>query len=150
MRLNFPQTCVLALNAPERVPFLDGDHWQWADAFDMATGENLLHTDPSIAGSLSKTRAALLAVVEQLTRPPYNFLNSHIFVLGYAQGGSIAVDLGLQVFLGGVMSINGPPFSLSLNKVKTSTTPMLCLSGRGMAQDTVCSILGMWPFANTD
>ncbi|KAL7750941.1 hypothetical protein RI367_003521 [Sorochytrium milnesiophthora] len=140
-RLTLPQTAVLALNAPSRLPLLDGDHWQWVDAFDLTTGDVRHHTDVSVRQSLHRTRAKLLETVQRLTQAPYNYLASQIFVLGYAQGGALAVDLALQTFVGGAISINGPPFSVSLAEAKTKQSHILLLFASKTERDTVDQLL---------
>lgn len=52
-QLNLPQTAVLSLQAPERVPLLEEEAYQWWDSFD-ALGESA-STPPS--SSLQCTRA---------------------------------------------------------------------------------------------
>ncbi|KAF8153252.1 hypothetical protein B0H34DRAFT_774248 [Crassisporium funariophilum] len=85
--LKLPQTAVLALRAPEQVPFLYEESYQWFTSFDDL-GEMVERPNPTPALQF------LLKVVDHLTNEcswPINRI--HLF--GFAQGGSVASEFGI-------------------------------------------------------
>ncbi|GAA6038339.1 hypothetical protein JCM8097_003953 [Rhodosporidiobolus ruineniae] len=105
---NLPQTAVLAIQAPERVPLLEEEAWQWWDSFD-ALGELIRNPNPSA------TLHLLTKVLEHLTAPLSSsstsspaalssstattgcgWLPSQIHLFGYQQGGTLAGELALS------------------------------------------------------
>ncbi|KAI0669116.1 hypothetical protein C8Q78DRAFT_978867 [Trametes maxima] len=141
-QLHLPQTATLALRAPEKVPYLYEEAYQWYESFDPL-GELLERPNPTPAIDL------LTKVLEHLVKgcawPPVRI---HLF--GFAQGGSVAAESALKYWrselslqqkslpspphqnsggynprsLGSVVSVSGP--LLSYPTLKTpSPTPLL-------------------------
>ncbi|PIL26395.1 hypothetical protein GSI_12152 [Ganoderma sinense ZZ0214-1] len=86
-QLHLPQTAALALRAPEQIPFLYEQAFQWYTSFDPL-GELIDRPNPTPALEL------LSKVIEHLTKdcawPPQRI---HLF--GFAQGGSVAAEFAL-------------------------------------------------------
>ncbi|KAG0704137.1 hypothetical protein DFH29DRAFT_393054 [Suillus ampliporus] len=86
--LKLPQTATLALRAPDVIPFLYEQAFQWYPSFDQL-GDLIERPDPSPALNLFKD------VLDHLTGecgwPPHRI---HLF--GFAQGGSVAAEACLQ------------------------------------------------------
>ncbi|KAF8166380.1 hypothetical protein BJ912DRAFT_863162 [Pholiota molesta] len=85
--LKLPQTAILALRAPEQVPFLYEDAWQWYPSFDDL-GEPIAHPNPTPAIEF------LSKVIHHLTSEcTWPLERIHLF--GFAQGGSVAAEFAL-------------------------------------------------------
>eukprot|EP00967_Tisochrysis_lutea_P131334 scaffold228178_cov44-Tisochrysis_lutea.AAC.1 len=108
-KMELPQTAALALRAPIDLPFgIDGS--QWHDSFDVSTGELIQPQDGERRRVLSlerESRMRLLNLLDQLEA--CGWPRQRVFVLGYAQGGTAALDLALSSRrrLGGVVSVCG-------------------------------------------
>ncbi|OBZ74866.1 hypothetical protein A0H81_05128 [Grifola frondosa] len=120
-QLKLPQSATLALRAPEQIPYLYEQAFQWYESFDPL-GELLERPNPTPALDL------MMKVLSHLTKdcswPPHRI---HFF--GFAQGGSVAVELVLKWWraeleqqtksdgqrvarpLGSVVSVSGPLLS---------------------------------------
>ncbi|KAL1743408.1 Alpha/Beta hydrolase protein [Schizophyllum fasciatum] len=112
-QLKLPQTAVLALRAPQQIPFMDMESYQWYTSFDPL-GELVPNPDPTPALDL------LTRVVDYLTAEcawaPHQL---HFF--GFAQGGSVAAEFALRWWqahssddagrLGSLVSVSGPLLS---------------------------------------
>ncbi|KIJ51440.1 hypothetical protein M422DRAFT_58933 [Sphaerobolus stellatus SS14] len=126
-QLHLPQTAVLALRAPEKVPYLDGEEaYQWYESFDNL-GELLSKPNPTAV--LEFLEKLLDHLVRDCHWQPNNI---HLF--GFGQGGSVAVELGLRWWklrggeqaetrLGSIVSIAGPLLSYPTIP-KPCTTPV--------------------------
>ncbi|KDQ19368.1 hypothetical protein BOTBODRAFT_27952 [Botryobasidium botryosum FD-172 SS1] len=129
-QLRLPQTATLALRAPERIPFLyDEEAFQWYESFD-ALGELLTRPNPTPAlDLLGKVLAYLIRECSWSAR--------QIHLFGFAQGGSVAAELGVRwwrehasdaepgsVALGSVVSVEGPLLSHP-TLAQPSPTPVL-------------------------
>ncbi|KAG2064575.1 hypothetical protein BDR04DRAFT_1109915 [Suillus decipiens] len=86
--LKLPQTATLALRAPDLVPFLYEQAFQWYPSFDQL-GDLIERPDPSPALNLLKNVFGHLT--GECGWPPHRI---HLF--GFAQGGSIAAEACLQ------------------------------------------------------
>lgn len=82
--LNLPQTATLALRAPEQIPFLYEQAYQWYTSFDPL-GDLIDHPNPTPA--LDALSTILTHLIDDCGWPPHRI---HLF--GFAQGGSIAVE----------------------------------------------------------
>lgn len=82
--LNLPQTATLALRAPEQIPFLYEQAYQWYTSFDPL-GDLIDRPNPTPA--LDLLRIVISHLVDDCNWPP---LRIHLF--GFAQGGSVAVE----------------------------------------------------------
>jgi len=87
-QLKLPQTAILALRAPEQVPFLYEESYQWYPSFDDL-GETIENPNPTIAlDLLSRT---LNHLINDCTWSP-----NRIHFFGFAQGGSVATEFGVK------------------------------------------------------
>ncbi|KIJ63641.1 hypothetical protein HYDPIDRAFT_113137 [Hydnomerulius pinastri MD-312] len=85
--LNLPQTAVLSLRAPEQIPFLYEQAYQWYTSFDLL-GELIDRPNPTPA--LNVMSAVLTHLTKDCAWPP-----NRIHLFGFAQGGSVAVESAL-------------------------------------------------------
>ncbi|KAJ3372363.1 hypothetical protein HDU91_003791 [Kappamyces sp. JEL0680] len=108
--MNLPQTGLLLLQAPFPIPYFDEGSC-WYPSFDLAGNELTMANQDTRLG-LEKTRRLL-----------GDLLNGHVlwnaarktgwpaervFLLGFAQGGQVALDLAQSLpLLGGVVSLSG-------------------------------------------
>ncbi|KAG2218779.1 hypothetical protein INT45_000316 [Circinella minor] len=108
-KLNLPQTATLAIQAPEPVPYMDGCY-QWYPSFDFLTGDMLTPANPERLKGLFRTRKLVSELLEHLITD-CGFEASRIFLFGFSQGGTVALDIALFGSeirnLGGVISISG-------------------------------------------
>ncbi|KAJ3497788.1 hypothetical protein NLJ89_g10302 [Agrocybe chaxingu] len=86
--LKLPQTAVLALRAPEQVPFLYEDAYQWYTSFDDL-GEIIERPNPTPAFQFLGT------VIDHLTND-CTWPLDRIHFFGFAQGGSVAAEFALE------------------------------------------------------
>ncbi|KDR74958.1 hypothetical protein GALMADRAFT_249912 [Galerina marginata CBS 339.88] len=86
--LKLPQTAVLALRAPEQVPFLYEAAYQWYTSFDDL-GEMLTRPNPTPALQV------LSKVIDHLMKD-CAWTVSRIHLFGFAQGGSVAAEFGID------------------------------------------------------
>ncbi|KAF7792941.1 hypothetical protein EIP86_004044 [Pleurotus ostreatoroseus] len=86
--LKLPQTATLALRAPDLIPFLYEEAYQWYTSFDPL-GDLLSNPNPTPAVEL------LVRVFTYLTQecawPP-----ERIHLFGFAQGGTVTAEAGVQ------------------------------------------------------
>ncbi|KAH9474827.1 putative hydrolase [Psilocybe cubensis] len=85
--LKLPQTAVLALRAPEQVPFLYEEAYQWYTSFDDL-GETITRPNPTPALQF------LSKVIDHLMKD-CAWPISRIHFFGFAQGGSVAAEFGI-------------------------------------------------------
>jgi predicted esterase len=125
-KLQLPQTASLAIRAP--LPLLDmGFTW-----FDVITAAGDVCLDsPDAVASLRDTSRAMCLLVQRL-HSQHSYPLRNIFVLGYSQGGTVALGT-LQslnaVAIGGVISISGAP-PPAPHAMQPSTTPVLFTLGQ--------------------
>ncbi|KAI6126871.1 hypothetical protein F5141DRAFT_997358 [Pisolithus sp. B1] len=81
---NLPQTATLALRAPEQIPFLYEQAYQWYTSFDPL-GDLIERPKPTPA--LDLLRIVIAHLVDDC-----NWLPLRIHLFGFAQGGSVAVE----------------------------------------------------------
>jgi len=104
-----PQCAVLALRAPQALLDLG---WTWLPGFDEQGG---LLPDGCAAQveSLAQLRTRFAALLQTL-QDSHGWARRDVYVLGFSQGGTVALDLALNVAppaLGGVVSVSGGPFA---------------------------------------
>ncbi|KAH8829124.1 hypothetical protein DL96DRAFT_1463233 [Flagelloscypha sp. PMI_526] len=114
-QFHLPQTAILALRAPDQIPYLDEEAFQWFESFDLL-GELLARPNPTPAVDL------LFRIVEHLTTK-CKWPSQRLHFFGFGQGGTVAAEFGLSwenkhERLGSIVSINGP-----LVSYPTPTTP---------------------------
>ncbi|KAL0573900.1 hypothetical protein V5O48_008048 [Marasmius crinis-equi] len=113
--LKLPQTAILALRAPEKIPFLHEEAYQWYTSFDQL-GDLIDRPNPTPALDL------LSKLFAHLT-DHCGWSSDKIHLFGFAQGGSVALEFAIKHFrqnsnangtsgrLGSVVSISGPLLS---------------------------------------
>ncbi|KAI8992745.1 hypothetical protein BD414DRAFT_482062 [Trametes punicea] len=87
-QLHLPQTATLALRAPEKIPFLYEEAYQWYTSFDPL-GELLERPNPTPALEL------MTKVIDHLVNDCSWSVN-RIHFFGFAQGGSVAAEFALK------------------------------------------------------
>ncbi|TFK83627.1 hypothetical protein K466DRAFT_567709 [Polyporus arcularius HHB13444] len=87
-QLHLPQTATLALRAPELIPFLYEQAFQWYTSFDPL-GELLEHPNPTPA--LELMDKVVNHLIKDCAWPPHRI---HLF--GFAQGGTVAAEFALK------------------------------------------------------
>ncbi|KAJ8093503.1 hypothetical protein AAF712_002282 [Marasmius tenuissimus] len=112
-QLKLPQTAILALRAPEKIPFLYEEAYQWYTSFDQL-GDLIHRPNPTPALDL------LSKVLTHLTEK-CSWTSDKIHLFGFAQGGSVALEFAIKYWrqkseggsgrLGSVVSISGPLLS---------------------------------------
>ncbi|KIK99537.1 hypothetical protein PAXRUDRAFT_822613 [Paxillus rubicundulus Ve08.2h10] len=85
--VNLPQTAVLALRAPEQIPYLYEQAFQWYSSFDPL-GDIIEHPNPTPA--LELIAKVLNHLTTDCTWPP-----NRIHIFGFGQGGSVAAESAL-------------------------------------------------------
>ncbi|KAH9856075.1 hypothetical protein C2E23DRAFT_501623 [Lenzites betulinus] len=114
--LRLPQTATLALRAPEMIPFLYEEAYQWYTSFDNL-GELLERPNPTPALEL------MTKVVDHLVKdcawPPHRI---HLF--GFAQGGSVAAEFALRYW----RTANSPPQKSSVSPPNPESTSAVSYS----------------------
>ncbi|KAF8892906.1 hypothetical protein BD779DRAFT_1507669 [Infundibulicybe gibba] len=126
-QLKLPQTAILALRAPEQVPFLYEEAYQWYPSFDDL-GELIERPNPT----------SVLELISKI----YDHLTDHckwpanrIHLFGFAQGGSVVAEFGVKIWrkqmqnslalsLGSIVTISGPMLSYPTISA-LSPTPLL-------------------------
>ncbi|KAK7461087.1 hypothetical protein VKT23_009016 [Stygiomarasmius scandens] len=89
-QFKLPQTAVLALRAPEQIPFLYEEAYQWYTSFDPL-GELISQPNPTPALDF------LTKVINHLTDPTQcAWPSNKIHFFGFAQGGSVALEFGIK------------------------------------------------------
>jgi len=83
-QLRLPQTATLALRAPQQIPFLHEEAYQWYPSFDQL-GDIIERPNP--AGAVTLLSTVLDHLMSVCTWPAQNI---HLF--GFAQGGSVALE----------------------------------------------------------
>ena len=124
-KLQLPQTAVLAVRAP--IPMLDIG-FTWFDVF-TESGDLCFDSSDAIA-SLRETSAALLPLLQRV-HAQYGYALRNIFMLGFSQGGTVALGAALSmgcVTIGGIISICGAP-PPPLPSTMCSSTPILFTLG---------------------
>ncbi|EKM78385.1 hypothetical protein AGABI1DRAFT_75973, partial [Agaricus bisporus var. burnettii JB137-S8] len=86
-QLKLPQTATLAIRAPEKIPYLYEEAYQWYESFDPL-GELLPHPNPTPAIQLLEKIVLYLT-----TECQWPLQRIHWF--GFAQGGSVIVEFAL-------------------------------------------------------
>ncbi|TCD71016.1 hypothetical protein EIP91_000514 [Steccherinum ochraceum] len=87
-QLKLPQTATLALRAPEQIPYLYEQAYQWYESFDLL-GEMLERPNPTSA--LDLLTKVLAHLTETCHWPP-----DRIHFFGFAQGGSVACEVAVK------------------------------------------------------
>ncbi|KAA8647022.1 hypothetical protein EYZ11_000148 [Aspergillus tanneri] len=142
--LNLPETTILTLQAPTRLPFdLPGYHWGDDISFDASTGG--LDMD---AGFVQSTRLLVTDVLRNTLIAKCGYRAREILILGFGQGGMLGLvgarefeqqvgkDTAHETSLSGVVSI-GAPYPLSGSSVgEKNRTPVLLVAGRESATVT--------------
>ncbi|KAI9460683.1 Alpha/Beta hydrolase protein [Boletus coccyginus] len=144
--LHLPQTAVLALRAPEQIPYLYEQAFQWYTSFDPL-GEIIERPNPTLAIEvMAKVFDHLIA---ECAWPP-----NRIHLFGFGQGGSVAAETALAWWkrelvktfnaeqkpvpptrhLGSVASVSGPLLSYP-TLATPCPTPLLIFSRGSVAKN---------------
>ncbi|KAI0796401.1 hypothetical protein BC629DRAFT_1592623 [Irpex lacteus] len=124
--LKLPQTATLALRAPELIPFLYEEAYQWYTSFD-GLGDLLTNPNPSPALEL------LTRVVTHLTKD-CSWPANRIHLFGFAQGGTVAAEFAVKWWRSALSTVNKDdtspdssriPASQALGSVVTVCGPLL-------------------------
>ncbi|KAF8635578.1 hypothetical protein AX15_000228 [Amanita polypyramis BW_CC] len=138
-QLKLPQTAILSLRAPEQIPYLEEEAFQWYISFDHL-GELIQHPNPTPAVEL------LSKVVEHIMKE-CGWPANRIHFFGFAQGGTVAAEFGIKfwkdqlqeqrssftsstaapsssISLGSIISVSGPLLSWPTSNI-VSPTPVL-------------------------
>ncbi|CAH7690581.1 hypothetical protein BY996DRAFT_6417543 [Phakopsora pachyrhizi] len=113
-KLNLPQTAILTLRGPERVPLLEEDAFQWWESFDLLTGA------PALVPNPTRTLNWMMEIIQSLLSPSNGWSQESIHFFGFGQGGSCASE---SVFLWGR---NNPELAC-LGSLVTASGPLLSL-----------------------
>lgn len=112
LQRTLPQTAILSVQAPIRVPILEEDAWMWWDSFD-SLGEVITQPDPRRALRDMQNLFAYLTAPN--TEGGCGWSMQHIHVFGFAQGGTVLLEslaaMRAQT-LGSATSVCGPLLSL--------------------------------------
>ncbi|KAK7037498.1 hypothetical protein VNI00_010990 [Paramarasmius palmivorus] len=110
-QLHLPQTAILALRAPDQIPFLEEQAFQWYTSFDQL-GELIDRPNPTPA--LDLLTKVFNHLIQDCTWP-----STKIHLFGFAQGGSVALEFAIKFWrngdmkerIGSVVSVSGPLLS---------------------------------------
>lgn len=103
-QMQLPQTAILSLSGPMPLPF-DLRGFSWFPTFHRVTGERLSPEDQTTNRlvDFQRTRKSLIHFIETLVLV-FGWKHERVFVLGYSEGGCVALDLAMQFEkLGGVL-----------------------------------------------
>ncbi|RDB17054.1 hypothetical protein Hypma_001771 [Hypsizygus marmoreus] len=128
-QLKLPQTAILALRAPEQVPFLYEDSFQWYTSFDDL-GELIERPNPTPA--LDLLTKVLKHLVEDCSWPPHRI---HFF--GFAQGGSVAAEFGIRWWKDHLQAQRADP---SLAKTGGAFGSVVSISGPLLSYPTLSTL----------
>jgi predicted esterase len=131
--LNLPDALAITLNPPFPLPYPLGPGDQWSEDLQVDTATGALDQDSPL------TRAVEIVahdVILEVLINKYRYRPDCIHLLGFGQGGSVAVSVPLHsslaatYTLGSVISIGGYlPISTSSVRSSKNRTPILLLSG---------------------
>ncbi|PBK69732.1 hypothetical protein ARMSODRAFT_143707 [Armillaria solidipes] len=133
-QLKLPQTAILALRAPDQIPYLYEDAFQWYNSFDLL-GELVRYPNPTPALDLMKQ--VLRHLVDDCA-----WREDRVHLLGFAQGGSVAAEFGLKWWkeqkgkLGSIVSVGGPLLSYPTIE-ELSPTPLLVVHRASPAEPSL-------------
>ena len=104
IKMNLPQTALLSIQGSIGIPFAG---WAWTPSFDDQ-GNILPDNHPLVQKGLLESRSRVSTYIHSIGA---TWPKERIFLLGFGQGGSIALDLVLNADLnvGGVISLGGFP-----------------------------------------
>ncbi|KAI8905625.1 Alpha/Beta hydrolase protein [Gorgonomyces haynaldii] len=107
LKMQLPQTKVISLEAQCPVPFMP-EVKGWFPKFSM-DGEELNVKSAVVKSGLDKSRQEIIRFLKEnvLGDGKDRFPPERVFFLGFSQGGTMAVDVGLNLKIGGVISISG-------------------------------------------
>ncbi|KZV62134.1 hypothetical protein PENSPDRAFT_692769 [Peniophora sp. CONT] len=141
--LKLPQTATLAIRAPDKIPFLYEEAYQWYTSFD-GIGDLIDNPNPTPALDL------LSKILTHLTQDcawPVNRI--HLF--GFAQGGSVAAESALKWWrsqpqtagpieaLGSVVTVGGPLLSYPNTLSRPCPTPLFVFARQPPAESAMPS-----------
>ncbi|KAF9427138.1 hypothetical protein BGZ94_005410 [Podila epigama] len=107
--LQLPHTATCCIQAPTPVPYIEQEGWMWYPSFNNLTGDLLGPESPERMNQVrQKIRPNLVSLVRHFI-DDCGFESNRIFLFGFSQGASIALDFAAfgGIGLGGVISIAG-------------------------------------------
>lgn len=134
--LNLPDVLTITLNPPFPLPFPLGPGDQWSEDLQVDATTGAFDSDSPLTRAVELVAKDVIAdvLIEKSEYRP-----DHIHLIGFGQGGSVAVSVPLHASLssfaplGGVISIGGAlPISTTVNSPSSASknrTPLLLLSG---------------------
>ncbi|KAJ7764524.1 hypothetical protein DFH07DRAFT_811502 [Mycena maculata] len=126
-QLKLPQTAILAVRAPDQVPFLYEESFAWFPSFDEL-GELIERPNPTPA--LALMDRIVQHLTDDCTWPAHRI---HLF--GFAQGGSVAAELGVKMSrqtLGSIVTVSGPLLSYPTLSTRSSTPVLVAYRSSAM------------------
>jgi len=156
--LRLPQTAILALRAPSKIPYLYEDAFQWYESFDPL-GELLASPNPTPA--LDVMDQVLDYLISSCSWPP-----ERIHLFGYAQGGSVAAEIALRRWkasvsslspgssnvaklpLGSIVAVDGPLLSYPTLKPPCAIPALYCHHSKQEPSSAVMSFRKGFSFVN--
>ncbi|KAJ3417519.1 25S rRNA (adenine645-N1)-methyltransferase [Chytridiales sp. JEL 0842] len=116
VKMQLPQTALLAIQAPYKIPFYENDAdigTAWWPSIDPRTGDFLDHDCKEAKEGRLKTRELVGEVLRSVSSTDMSsavgWVPGNIFILGFSQGGSCGLDVVCNgnCRVGGVISISG-------------------------------------------
>ncbi|KIY69925.1 hypothetical protein CYLTODRAFT_392861 [Cylindrobasidium torrendii FP15055 ss-10] len=119
-----PQTAVLSVRAPEQIPYLYEQAFQWYESFDPL-GELIPNPNPTPA-------LDVLTVLFAKLTDDFGWPATRIHFFGFAQGGTVALELALKWHrarpsepFASVVSVSGPLISFPTLDKRCSTSVLI-------------------------
>ncbi|WVN86233.1 uncharacterized protein L203_101394 [Cryptococcus depauperatus CBS 7841] len=91
-QINLPSTAVLSLSAPDVIPLMDHPSFSWYQTFDP-----MFNTLPLSSQDPTKHLSKLRNLLETLTSQEIGWKLEDIHLFGWGQGGTMALELGLDI-----------------------------------------------------
>ncbi|KAI8913174.1 Alpha/Beta hydrolase protein [Entophlyctis helioformis] len=112
-KMQLPQTAICALTGPCPIPYFE-EGTGWYPAFD-ALGEEYEPGAVKVQDGLEESRNLIAEFIDECVLGPTGWPAERVFLLGFSQGGSMALDVALlgvrsngsPLNLGGVVSVSG-------------------------------------------
>lgn len=116
IKMQLPQTMIISLKAPHRVPYLPTT--QWYPIFDYYANP-IDSNDPQVQQELKES---IDLIHDFINNNLSNYDSNRIFLLGFKQGGTLALHYSLKYKVGGIVSFGGLIQDLSSINTRTLIT----------------------------
>ncbi len=153
--LNLPDAVTISLQPPFPLPFPVGPGFHWSDDLRVETSSGAIDED----SPLTRSTDMIARVVSEVLIKEHHFSPPAIHLLGFRQGGCLALSVPLHDALSGIQSLGGVvsiggclPLSTNHATTQKSRTPV-CLLGasRGVfskdEQSSVKRVRSLYEFA---